>query len=558
MKKISLFIISLLIGALAVSSFYAGLFSGFENFFEDLIFPIRPIHPDIVIISIDNESILKLGQWPFKRKYFADLLLKLKRAKAVGLDVIFSEPSRWGDEDDNKLKNALSKISYPLVMPLEKFTEEEIKPLEQLRQNAELGNVNLIIDKDGIARRFPIIDFFALKIAQKAGFQIAENFFSEPNPRIVYAGPPEIFPRIPLWQVLFGEIPPDRFENKIVLIGATAPDLHDEQITPFSKGKPMSGVEIQANIINMLINGYYLTPLKTMPMVLWILAASLLPAIFFAFLKHSLGPLFINLIIGIIYNIGAFFIADNGIIPNFIHLNVAWFFSTISLMGFKYFIGEREKREIKTLFSKYVNAEVLQEILKNPSAAALGGKETNITVLFSDLRNFTSFSEKMPPSELVKFLNEYFETMSNEILKYRGVVDKYIGDAVMAFWGAPLTDENQADNAVSAALGMISALKQLNEKLKTLGKAEINIGIGIYSGPAVVGNIGSKTRFDYTAIGDTVNVASRLEGLNKTYNTNIIFGESVKNKLKQQYNLSFLDSVEVKGRKQPLNIYTIS
>lgn len=559
-KKIYLFIIASFIGILASFSFYAGLFSGFENFFEDLIFSIRPVHPDIIIVAIDNESISKLGQWPWPREYFARFFSALKTAKpkAVGLDVMFSEPSRLGEKDDEKLAQALSKIAYPIIMPLEKFESEEIKPIEKLRRNAELGNVNLAIDKDGVARRFPITDSFALKLAQKADFQTAENFYPELNPKIVYAGPPGIFPTIPFWQILSDEIPSNRFENKIVLIGATAPDLHDEQITPFSKGKPMSGVEIQANITNMLINGYRLTSLKTLPMALWILLAGLLPAVLFAFLKSSLRPLFINLVIGITYNVFAIFMAESGIVPNFVHLNIAWFFSTIGLVSFRYFIGEREKREIKTLFSKYVNPEVLGEILKNPSAAALGGKEAEITVLFSDIRDFTSISEKMPPTKLVEFLNEYFETMSNKILENRGVVDKYIGDAIMAFWGAPLVDENQTDNAIAAALGMMSALKKLNEKLKSSGKTEINIGIGIYTGPAVIGNVGSKTRFDYTAIGDTVNVASRLEGLNKTYGTNIIFGESVKNKLKRQYNFSFLDSVEVKGRKKSLNIYTIS
>lgn len=559
MKTFYLFVIALFVAAATLFSFSAGLFNGIENFLEDLLFLEQPIYKDIIIIAIDNESILKIGQWPWPREKFAEFLLILEKSKPkiLGIDIMFSEPSRWGAEDDKKLEISLSKISYPVIMPVEKFENEEIKPLEQFKPKINLGNVNLIIDKDGSVRRFLLEDSFALKIAQISNLLKNESALSEINPRVVYAGPPGTFPQIPFWKILAKKIPADYFENKIILVGATAPDLHDEQITPFSKGKPMPGVEIQANIVNMLIQGYRLKDINNQTMAIWILLAALLPIFFFALFKNSLKPIIANAAMGIVHNIGALLLTENNTMPNLVHLNLAWVFSIIGLVGFKYFIGEREKREIKSLFSRYVSRDVLEEILKNPSAAALGGKETEITILFSDIRDFTSISEKITAGELVGFLNKYFDLMSNEILKRRGVVDKYIGDAIMAFWGAPIPDENQTENALEAAIGMISALKKINEEIQLAGKPKINIGIGIYAGPAVVGNIGSKSRFDYTAIGDTVNVASRLESLNKNYNTNIIFGETVKNKLKKQYNIRLLGSVEVKGREQPLNIYTV-
>jgi adenylate cyclase len=195
---------------------------------------------------------------------------------------------------------------------------------------------------------------------------------------------------------------------------------------------------------------------------------------------------------------------------------------------------------------------------------SLGGEEKEITVFFSDIRGFTTLSEKTTPKELVRILNRYFTAMSEEILKNAGVLDKYIGDAIMAFWGAPVDDPGQADNALKAALGMLAKLKELNEELRASGDPEINIGIGIYTGPAVVGNMGSEQRFDYTVMGDTVNVASRLEGLNKEYQTRLIIGESTKNKItlrlaqgEKDYKFRFLGSVAVKGRKEPLNIYTL-
>lgn len=212
---------------------------------------------------------------------------------------------------------------------------------------------------------------------------------------------------------------------------------------------------------------------------------------------------------------------------------------------------------MKNLFSKYVSKDVLEEILKDPAKVKLGGEEKEVTVFFSDIRGFTALSEKTAPKELVRILNKYFTLMTNEVLENSGVLDKYIGDAIMAFWGAPIEDRRQAENALKAALGMLEKLKELNKELKSNGDPEINIGIGLYSGPAVVGNIGSDLRFDYTVMGDTVNVASRLESLNKEYKTQIIIGETTKNKLEGDHKFKFLGSVAVKGRKELLNIYTI-
>ncbi len=200
---------------------------------------------------------------------------------------------------------------------------------------------------------------------------------------------------------------------------------------------------------------------------------------------------------------------------------------------------------------------MLEEILQDPSKVKLGGEVREVTVFFSDVKGFTTLSEKSTPQELVKVMNEYFTLMTEEILKRGGVLDKYIGDAIMAFWGAPIDDENQADNALQAAIEMTKKLKAFNLKLKDKGKPEIGMRIGIYTGPALAGNIGSELRLNYTVMGDTVNVASRLEGVNKEYGTQIIIGENVKNKLKGKYDLKGLGSVAVKGRGEPLNIYTL-
>ncbi len=248
---------------------------------------------------------------------------------------------------------------------------------------------------------------------------------------------------------------------------------------------------------------------------------------------------------------------DFGFILPISNLIFAIIFSATALFVYRFLIVEKEKRQLRHTFSRYVSNEVVSEIMKNPEAIALGGEEREVTVFFSDIRGFTTISEGMSSPKLVAMLNRYFTLMTGEIIKNRGTLDKYIGDAIMAFWGAPLSDENQVDNALKTAVSMIAKLKELNKELTEEGLPEIKIGIGLFNGKAVVGNIGSTERLSYTAMGDTVNTASRLEGLNKEYGTQIIVGESVMKKAKDKYIFKFLGAVKVKGKNEEVNVYTI-
>jgi len=578
-EKIILLLIALLAGALVAGSFSFGFFSGLENFFGDLLFFAKPVSGDIVILAIDDDSIGRIGQWPWPRAIFAEVFSKLneKPPRAVGLDVIFSESSRIGGNDDGALAEVLKNISYPVIMPIEAsplnigetgeaIAVKTLSPVGIIKNNpaVTLGHVNLITDKDGVVRRFPISftdpnnkEYFAFSyeiLKQSATPIVGEQSLSAIS-RIAYSSPPGSIKRVPFWRALSDESVD--LENKIVLIGATAPDLHDEQLTPFSRGTAMAGVEIQANIANMLISGYRIVPLSGPAMLAWLFGAALLPAVIFMVWRRSLAPLFINVLFGIGYLVLIILLFERGLAANLLHINFAWMFSSGSLFSYRYFIGEKERREIKQVFSKYVSRDVLNVILQDPSKLSLGGTEKEVTVFFSDIRGFTALSEKTTPQELVRILNKYFTVMTEEVLKNGGVLDKYIGDAIMAFWGAPLDDPKQADNALRASLAMVKKLQDFNAELKAAGDSEINIGIGLYTGPVIVGNIGSEMRFNYTVIGDTVNVASRLEGLNKEYKTHIIIGESTKNKITGNFPFKFLGSAAVKGRKEPLNIYTI-
>jgi len=229
----------------------------------------------------------------------------------------------------------------------------------------------------------------------------------------------------------------------------------------------------------------------------------------------------------------------------------------IALVVFYFRTEERSRKQITSIFGKYVSPVVIENILKNPDSLNLGGEKRNITIFFSDIRGFTSISEKLGPEELVHLLNEYLTEMTSIIIKDEGLVDKFMGDAIMAFWGAPLNQPNHVEMACSSSLEMMDKLRELQKKWKNEGIPSFDIGIGLNSGDAVVGNMGSSSRFDYTAMGDNVNLASRLEGLNKFYGTNIIISENIYKVVKDKFEVRKLDVVKVKGRKKPILIYEL-
>ena len=229
----------------------------------------------------------------------------------------------------------------------------------------------------------------------------------------------------------------------------------------------------------------------------------------------------------------------------------------LGITVYRYITEEREKKKIRGAFQYYLTASVINEMLKDPSKLKLGGDKKDLTVSFSDIRGFTTISEKLTPEELVHLLNEYLTAMTNVVFQYDGLLDKYMGDAVMAVFGAPLDQPDHALRACRTALGMMEELKKLQKKWAEEGKPVLDIGIGINSGDMVVGNMGSDMRFDYTVVGDMVNLGSRLEGTNKEYGTNIVISEYTYNDVKDVFFCRELDSVIVKGKKLPVKIYEL-
>ena len=226
-------------------------------------------------------------------------------------------------------------------------------------------------------------------------------------------------------------------------------------------------------------------------------------------------------------------------------------------VGYQYFVEGREKRKMKRLFGQYVSKDVYEQLVANPDLARLGGQRRQMTVLFSDIRGFTTVSEKGQPEEIVQLLNEYFTRMVDIVFKHKGTLDKFVGDMVMALFGAPLDDADHAEHAVDAALEMIAELRRLNERWTAEGRPSLDIGIGVNTGPMIAGNIGSEAIMSYTVIGDAVNLGSRLESLNKEYGTRIIISEATRDSLPPKYAFRPLGDVVVKGKTRPVAIFEV-
>lgn len=350
----------------------------------------------------------------------------------------------------------------------------------------------------------------------------------------------------------------DELDSKIILIGTSASGLADLKATPFSPTFP--GVEIHASIIdNMLNNDYFIYDrLSELGITYTILIGC---GILITLLITFSGPLLAGILTIFsffsIFTINYFFLFKNNQLIGVSYPGFSILIQCTILITTNYFLRDREKKFIKNAFSHYIAPEVVNEIIKDPEKLSLSGKTENISILFSDIRSFTSISENLTPEKLSKLLNIYLTEMSDIIMTNKGVVDKFIGDAVMAFWGAPLQDKDHGYNSVKSAFLMLEKLKSISAKLTKQGYPKLEIGIGINSGEVRIGNFGSKTRFDYTIIGDNVNTASRLEGLNKFYGTKILISKSTENLAKDKILTRKVDSVKVKGKDKALDIYEV-
>jgi adenylate cyclase len=346
-----------------------------------------------------------------------------------------------------------------------------------------------------------------------------------------------------------------QFRGKIVLVGFTAAALFDLRATPVSA--KMAGIEIHANALDNLLNGdFNRTAPRWLTFPLIVLLGAAVGAAVDATRTQTVAALLAVVALLLVIGAGYLALTRGLVVPAFTAAAaVAITYVLITVLNFV--AEQRQSAVLRTTFGRYVSPQILEHVLAHPEKVELGGERRDLTILFSDIRGFTSISEASEPEEVVEMLNEYLTRMVEILLRHGGTLDKFIGDAVMGFWNAPAFDPNHARHAVLCAIEMIEETARLRERWEGEGKPALRIGIGVNTGDAVVGNIGSERVFGYTVIGDAVNLASRLEGKNKDYVTEIIISEFTLARIGDGFETVYLDDVKVKGKANAVKIYEV-
>ncbi|MDD3175681.1 MAG: adenylate/guanylate cyclase domain-containing protein [Candidatus Nanoarchaeia archaeon] len=551
-KKQNFFIFSSLLCFLILTSlFLTGFLSQTNLKLTDQLYGSNKYIQDIVIIAIDDKSLEEIGTWPWSRNNFTLLLTKLNDSKLVIFDISFF---RETPEDIDFAKQILTLPSKPIMSfeylkIIDNKGVDPIYPTNKLLNVSLTGYVNIFTDIDGTIRKLPLKLSNQSALSIKAYNQITNLNIDKEELNINFIGPPNTFKYYSFIDVLNQNI---SFRNKIVFIGASSPTLNDNHFVPTSNGIPMPGVEIHANALNTLLTKTHIEHTSYLTTIFLILLT-----IIFISTTLYLTKIKTTIILSILSIVLYFFISislfSKGLILNLVYVPLTIILTLSTQTLILHSLEKKHKQELISAFQKYVSKEIVNQIVKNPDKIKFGGEKRNLTILFTDIRGFTSISEKLSPEELVNLLNNYLSQMTNVILKNKGLVDKFIGDAIMALWGTPLDNPNSEEDACITALEMIQELNKFNKTQKN----KLNIGIGINSGDVIVGNLGSNERFDYTAIGDDVNTASRYESLTKYYGVNILVGEKTHNKVKTKFLFRELDLVAVKGKSKFTKIFQL-
>lgn len=581
-----------------------GWFLGYQNSLQNRFYDYDSASSEIVVVAIDEKSLKPenlgpLTQWPRSNYASAIDILNQHGAATIGLDVTFPDASTHGTDDDQVLVKTLTD-NKNVVLASRYFFDGKQKKFEWpnptlLGANPLLGWINIKLDDDGFVRSLPIfseselgvIDAFSLAVsrlylrAEPSDYHVINDTFDYSKKiqipvstqkdkasgeavnlmHINYFAQPNQFTRISFSDLLKGDLTDGKgqminLKDKIVLIGPTALDLKDDYLSPVSEGVRMPGVEIHANNVQTIITQKFLRDESGAILWLSILLFLIANIIIFSFLKVRYAlPLVLMEVIGMV--VAGIVSYEIRLLLNVVYPILTILLSFVGTYLLRFIMEQKQRKFIESAFGHYVNKTVVKQIEKDPTLLKLGGDKRKITVFFSDIAGFTSVSEKLEPEKLVKFLNEYLGEMTEIILNHNGTLDKYEGDAIMAFWNAPLADAHHELSACQAALENQQRLAELRKKWAKNDMPELHVRIGLHSGEAVVGNMGSEDRFDYTAMGDNVNLASRLEGINKQYGTYIILSESTYAAVKEEMVCRELDLIRVKGRQEPVRIYEL-
>jgi adenylate cyclase len=533
----------------------------------------------IILIAIDDASLAEVGQpWPWPRSLHARLIDKLAQAGAavIAFDILFSTPAPPAEE--KALAEAIARAGNVVLatgMVRQEtpagtlWARQEPRP-DLLAAGAQAGVVNLAFDADLVMRQLPTDpEAFWRRILVRLRQAMPEQELPGVVPEegmIRYVGAPGAFPTLPYHLALELEkhVDPQEFAGAVVIVGRATrsateigmaqADLFSTPYT-FMSGELTPGAEIHANVLDSVVRQQSLRPVPLAAQAALLALLAVLGGFALGRRKRWLA------LGGVALLVLALPLAAWAL---FVHAGLWLPVGTPLLMLLLLTAGRfvkaalatrRERDRVQKMFALYVPPDLVKTLMAHPEQAGLGGDTRRLTVLFCDLRGFTTLSAGLSPAEITAVLNRYFTRMTQAIFAHGGTVDKFIGDAVMAFWGAPLPDAEQERHAVLAARAMKDALAELNVELAEQGKPPLRLGIGIHSGEALVGNMGAESRLSYTAIGDTVNVASRLEGANKTLGSEILLSAETARGA-AELALRPLAAIRVKGRPEPLDVLT--
>lgn len=565
---------------------------------------------DIVILSIDNASIEELDSWPWPRDYHAKTidLLKSYGAKAVGFDVVFNKLSREPEKDKilaesiKKSNNVIlasmliggvySKVSSSSSSVTEALSYAAPDPYEEmLNGNIKYGLVNFGRDVDKSIRNgqllYPLGDLMpttqtvnndkepslALQVLKTYNPEMAKTVQEKyaDNPFLInFAGPAHTYKTISYSNVLKGIFLENDakdynevFKDKIVLVGATAEILHDTFTTPFTQNylEQMPGVEIHAATLDTVMNGLEYTKASNTTNIAIVILLGLIGTLTFTFVNPIIGILS-GLGVAVLYTaINLFLFIQERLWLDIVAPIGVLLVVFAGIYSYRFFIEEKEKRRVRGVFKRYMSPALVEEALKDPSKVPSLDVCTKkfITVLFSDIAGFTTMSEKFPPEEVKRVLDEYLTAMTEIVFGNNGILDKYIGDAVMAIYGNVSSTDNADDafRCVKTAIEMQEKMKELRQKWVAEGSVAMQIRIGIHSGEALVGNFGSPLKMDYTVIGDTVNTAARLEGLNKDFGSTVMISQSTYELISNNIDVRSLGPAPVKGKSEAIHVYEV-
>ncbi len=573
--------------------------------------------PRIVLAMVDQASLDHFEKdgvyWPWPRSLYAPGLAFLKKAgaKAVVLDVLFTNPSAVGADQDVELGKAVKSFgravvamesgaqAHPLrtALPPERFAVEApalygsavLKravrlPIPELLGGAALlGDTSAAPDADGVFRRVSL----AVRLGEKlyptlpaaAAMMATGKSLAELAPPLADGRLPVRFhgksmttdPRLKTYDVVsFGDLvlaqaaleegrkpalDPARFKDAVVFVGLSAAGLLDNHPSPIAPVFP--GTEVIAAAADNLINRDFLRAGSTASLLLLVGAALLAAGLASRLGRHVWLSFGLTLAASAALVVTAAAAFRYGVLLDMAAPQLALWLGFAAASAWSFAVEGRERRYIQGAFGHYLSPEIVRRISENPDSLRLGGERREVTFYFSDIAGFTTFSEKLAPEQLTKLMNTYLGEMTETVLESGGTLDKYIGDAVMAFWGAPLPMEGHALVACKVALENQKKLARLREEWCAAGWPPVSNRIGLNSGPAIIGNMGSAKRFSYTAIGDNVNLASRLEGANKPYGTGIMISESTRLAAGDAVEVRELDYIKVKGKNLPIRVYEL-